>query len=162
VYANRSAAASAGEHARAIAAPGRAAPAVAAAAVAAVVAVRDQMSAIWPVMVVLWAAAFVALFYLYVSPFTAPPTLKIKGVAELDFDKLYHLLSHAALLALPLAFVPDRRIAWTMGAIAIAAGVGFELCQTWVPSRSFDLEDLTANVAGLVVGALSGRIIREF
>lgn len=123
---------------------------------------RDLLVSIWPVMTALWAAAFVSLFYLYVSPAMAPPTFKIQGVADFDFDKLYHLLSHAGLLALPLALVPNRRIAWTMGALAIFAGVSFEFAQFFVPSRSFDLDDMAANMAGLVVGAISGRIIREF
>jgi VanZ family protein len=123
---------------------------------------RDLLVSIWPAMAALWAIALLGLFYLYVAPTMAPPTVRIEGVAELDFDKLYHLLSHASLLALPLAIVPNRRIAWTMGALAIVAGVGFEFAQLFVPSRSFDLDDMAANMAGLVVGALSGRIIREY
>lgn len=129
---------------------------------AAIAGFRDQLTSVWPVMAALWTAAFLGLFYLYISPYTAPPTVKIDGIGHFDFDKLYHLMSHAGLLALPLAIMPNRRLAWVMGGLAIFAAFGFEFCQFYVPSRSFDLDDMAANMAGLVVGALSGRIIREY
>src|SRR5262245_18832807 len=69
---------------------------------ATIAAFRDQLTSIWPVMAALWTVAFVGLFYLYISPYTAPPTVKIEGIGHFDFDKLYHLMSHASLLALPL------------------------------------------------------------
>jgi len=130
--------------------------------IASIAALRDHLGAVWPMVAVLWGGAFFGLLYLYVAPTMAPPTLKIEGVAHFDFDKLYHLVSHAGLLALPLAVVPNRRIAWTMGALAIVAGFGFEFAQFFVPTRSFDLDDMSANAAGLVVGALAGRIVWEF
>jgi VanZ family protein len=128
---------------------------------AAIAALRDRLGAVWPMVAAMWVGAFFGLLYLYVSPEMAPPTLKIEGVAHFDFDKLYHLLSHAGLLAVPIAVVPNRHVAWTMGALAIAAAFCFEFAQFWIPTRSFDLDDMAANMAGLVVGAISGRIVRE-
>ncbi len=125
-----------------------------------IVGLRELFRSVWPAFALLWAVAMAALFYLYVSPHTPPSNDMIESMG-LGVDKLCHIFAHASLLALPLALVPDRRLAWTMAGLAIAAGVGFEFAQLWVPERSFDLRDLTANFAGLVIGARGGRLIRE-
>ena len=109
---------------------------------------------------VLWGAMMVTLFYLYVSPHTPPPTVMVEGSA-VDLDKVCHMFAHACTIALPLAVVPYRRTAWVMGAVAIFAGFGFELCQLWVPQRSFDMADMAANFAGLAIGGRLGLFVRE-
>ena len=112
---------------------------------------------------VLWAGAFFGLFYLYVSPHMAPPSLKIEGVAHFDFDKLYHLLTHAGLLALPLAIVPDRRIAWrsTSGDAPNGGSVQFEPLgadRTRVRlAMEYEPQGM-AEKAGDAVGILSSRV----
>ena len=125
-----------------------------------IVELRKLLQSLWPAFAVMWAMAMALLFYLYVSPHTPPSHAMIESLG-IGMDKLCHVLVHAGLLAMPLALVPDKRLAWFMASLAIAAGVGFEFAQLFVPERSFDLADLTANFAGLVIGARGGRLIRE-
>jgi hypothetical protein len=122
--------------------------------------VRNWSRPLWGMLSVLWGAMMVTLFYLYVSPHTAPPTIFAEGSA-IDLDKVFHMVAHACTIALPLAVVPYRRLAWTMGAFAIVAAFGFEFCQLWVPQRSFDIGDMAANFAGLAIGARLGLFVRE-
>lgn len=125
-----------------------------------IVGLREWLRPLWPMFSLTWAVAMAALLYLYVSPNTPPPTEMIEGV-DIGLDKVFHIIAHAGLLALPLAIVPNRRLAWFMASLAIAAGIGFEFAQLFVPERNFDLADLTANFAGLVIGARTGRLIHE-
>lgn len=128
-------------------------------AVALIIALRNWGRSLWRWFAVLWLAAFVSLFFLYVLPGAAPPTA-IAGV-ELDLDKLFHALAHGSLMAMPLAIVPDRRLAMLMAALAIASAVLFECAQLYVPGRSFGFDDMTANMVGVVIGGFLGRAIRR-
>ena len=125
-----------------------------------IVFVRNWCRPLWGMLSLLWLAVLGTLFALYVSPSCAPPTAHFNGV-EIDLDKFFHFLAHAGTIALPLAIVPHRWLAMTMVGIAIFCGVAFECCQLFVPERTFDFADLTANFAGLLVGARSGRFVRE-
>lgn len=128
-------------------------------AIALIVAWRDRGRALWPWFSGLWLAAFVALFFLYVLPGAAPPT-SIAGV-ELDLDKLFHAVAHGSLMAMPIAIVPDNRLALAMAVLAICSAVLFECAQLYVPQRSFGLDDMTANMVGVVIGGFLGRAIRR-
>jgi len=127
--------------------------------VARIIAWRDRGRSLWPWFSALWLAAFVALFFLYISPDTAPPTA-IAGI-ELNLDKLFHALAHCTLMAVPLAIVPNRRLALVMATLVIASAVLFECAQLYVPQRSFGFDDMTANMVGVVIGGLLGRAIRR-
>ena len=125
-----------------------------------IAAVRNWSRPLWGLFVVLWLAVMMTLCVLYVSPTGSPPTTRIYGL-NVDLDKIFHVIAHAGTIGLPLACVPHRRIAWSMVAIAVFGGFAFEFAQLFVPERSFDLSDLTANFAGLAVGARAGRFVRE-
>jgi VanZ family protein len=124
-----------------------------------VITLRDQARAVWPWFAALWVAAFVTLFFLYVLPAAAPPT-SIFGI-ELYLDKLFHALAHGSLMAMPLAIVPNRRLAAVMAVLAIASAVLFECAQLYVPQRSFGFDDMAANMAGVVIGGFLGLAIRR-
>jgi len=128
-------------------------------AAALIVVLRDRARSVWPWFAALWLVAFVTLFFLYVLPVAAPPTA-ILGI-ELDLDKLFHMLAHGSLMALPLAIVPNRRLAAVMVVLAIASAVLFECAQLYVPERSFGFDDMAANMAGIVIGGFLGRAIRR-
>lgn len=121
---------------------------------------RNWCRPLWTVLTVLWFAVMVTLFVTYISPNGQPPTASFHGL-QFDLDKLFHVLAHAGSIALPLAIVPRRWLAAGMVAAAIFCGVAFEFAQLFVPERTFDLSDLTANFFGLVVGARAGRFVRE-
>jgi VanZ family protein len=128
-------------------------------AAALIIPLRDRARPMWPWFAVLWLVAFVTLFFLYVLPATAPPTA-IFGI-ELHLDKLFHALAHGSLVAVPLAIVPNRRLAAVMAVLAVAAGVLFECAQLYVPERSFGFDDMAANMAGAIIGGLLGWKIRR-
>jgi VanZ family protein len=128
-------------------------------AAALIVTLRDRARSVWPWFAALWLVAFVTLFFLYVLPAAAPPTT-IFGI-ELYLDKLFHALAHGSLTAIPLAIVPNRRLAAVMVVLAVASGVLFECAQLYVPERSFGFDDMAANMAGAVIGGFLGRAIRR-
>ena len=125
-----------------------------------IVVVRNWCRPLWGLFVALWLAALAALFAMYISPACAPPETRIPGL-NVDIDKAFHLIAHAGTIALPLVCVPWRWLAWIMVAVAVFCGFAFEFAQLFVPERTFDLADLTANFAGLTVGARAGRFVRE-
>lgn len=128
-------------------------------AVALIVTWRDWGRSLWPWFSMLWLVAFVTLFFLYVLPGAAPPT-SIAGV-ELNLDKFFHALAHGSLMAMPLAIVPNGRLALAMAVLAIGSAVLFECAQLYVPQRSFGFDDMTANMVGVVIGGFLGRAIRR-
>jgi len=125
-----------------------------------VVVVRAWCRPLWGMLTVLWVAVMVTLFLVYISPTGTPPTATFHGL-QIDLDKMFHVVAHAGSIALPLAVVPRKWLAMTLVAIAIFCGFAFEFAQLFVPERTFDLSDLTANFFGLAVGARSGRFVRE-
>jgi VanZ family protein len=127
--------------------------------IALIVAWRDKCRSLWPWFTALWVAAFVTLFFLYVLPGAAPPT-GIAGI-ELGMDKLFHALAHGSLMAMPIAIVPNNRLAFAMAVLAIGSAVLFECAQLYVPQRSFGFDDMTANMVGVAIGGFLGRAIRR-
>jgi VanZ family protein len=125
-----------------------------------IVVLRNWCRPLWGLFVVLWLAVLAALFVIYIDPAAAPPTTTIPGL-NVDIDKAFHIIAHAGTIALPLVCVPVRWLAWVMVAAAVFCGFAFEFAQFFVSARTFDLADLTANFAGLTVGARAGRFVRE-
>jgi VanZ family protein len=125
-----------------------------------IVVVRNWCRALWSLFVVLWLAVLAALFMMYISPVATPPTTKIPGF-NVEVDKVFHIVAHAGTIALPLVCVEWRWLAWIMVAVAVFCGFAFEFAQLFVPARTFDLADLTANFAGLTAGARAGRFVRQ-
>ena len=78
-----------------------------------IVELRKLLQSLWPAFAVMWAMAMALLFYLYVSPHTPPSHVMIESMG-IGMDKLCHFFVHAGLLAMPLALVPDKRLAWFM------------------------------------------------
>jgi VanZ family protein len=85
-------------------------------------------------------------------------------------DKLVHIFLYgvlAGLCARPLARLAAARargmsgpaLVLTAAALATFYGATDELHQRWVPGRSSDLEDLVADAAGAVAGALVAALV---
>ena len=83
-----------------------------------IIELREWFLPLWPLLSLLWASVFVTLFYLYVSPNVSPPTDTFGGT-DIGLDKVCHMVAHAGLLALPLAIVPNKRLAWVIAWLAI-------------------------------------------
>jgi VanZ family protein len=128
-------------------------------AAALIVTLRDWARPLWPWLSALWLVVFVTLLLLYILPYAAPPTA-IAGI-ELSLDKVFHVLAHGSLMAMPLAIAPNRRLALVMAALVVVSGVLFECAQLYVPQRSFGFDDMAANMVGVVVGSFAGRAIRR-
>jgi len=69
-------------------------------------------------------------------------------------DKLWHMLTFAVLAFLADAGWPDNGFVAVKYLPLFAYGVVIELLQQGIPNRFFDLYDILANTAGLVVYSL--------
>ena len=79
-------------------------------------------------------------------------------------DKLTHVLAYAVLAALLMRAVSGRRERVAVALLLVAFGIGAECAQTLVPGRRFELLDMLANAAGVLLAwrmspgpALGGR-----
>lgn len=73
-------------------------------------------------------------------------------------DKLGHFASYFLITFWCSGCLLPRRLRWMMLAL-IALGAGIELVQMYLPSRSSDLADMAANVAGVALGWLAGALL---
>ena len=64
-------------------------------------------------------------------------------------DKLLHLLGHGGIAFCAALAFPKHRPSLLL--ILPLYGAGLELLQQWVPNRSFDWQDMLANVSGVVL-----------
>ena len=71
-------------------------------------------------------------------------------VIRIRGDYLLHMLVYLPMLGLMLLSFPNWK--WGMVAIAIGLGVGLEYLQMFLNYRSFNINDLVANLAGVVIG----------
>jgi len=75
-------------------------------------------------------------------------------------DKFFHFLGYSWLAFLPLLAFARSQTA-TRGALAmIALGCALELCQAFIPGRSFSIGDLAANTVGVLAGLWLGQRLR--
>ncbi|MBI9031806.1 VanZ family protein [bacterium] len=71
-------------------------------------------------------------------------------VIRIRGDYLLHMLVYLPMISLMLLSFPKSK--WGMVAIAIGLGVGLEYFQMFLSYRAFNINDLVANLAGVVVG----------
>lgn len=108
---------------------------------------RTLLLAIWPVMI-----AAVALFSLL--PASRIPHLPLT-------DKQEHLGAYLGLAAIPAAAVRRGRVA-VAAAVAVAClGVALEFFQMRIPGRAFEMRDILANCAGVLLGSLAALPLRR-
>jgi VanZ family protein len=74
-------------------------------------------------------------------------------------DKLEHALAYSVLALLPALHERLRNVA-TLLLIAAVLGVLLEFGQLYSPGRSFDISDMIADVTGIVIGTLTGLLLR--
>ncbi|MDS0259428.1 VanZ family protein [Haloarcula sp. S1CR25-12] len=99
-------------------------------------------------------AALLLVVSLLPAPETGGPTPAPLGIA---LDKWVHAGSYGVLAFLLSWGRGSRTVAATavLAALAVGYGVGIELLQTLVPSRSLSVADVLANAVGAVLGALA-------
>lgn len=87
------------------------------------------------------------------------------GASLPDFsanDKILHLLNYSI-----LSIIPALTFGWSRkGVLACLAmvvlGLGLEFGQLYVPGRSFESNDILANGLGVLIGLVSGIMVRRF
>lgn len=99
-------------------------------------------------LVLLGYAGFVGIATLVPTPDVAPTLYP-------GLDKIVHLCLFAGLGGIGAWSLPDRLIGVAVGGMMF--GLATELGQMLVPTRSFELLDLAADVAGVVLGILVSR-----
>lgn len=107
----------------------------------------------------LWKAAFCALLvivsWLALTP--QPPHAMDTG-----WDKLNHLLAFAALaLAGRYGFPGSHVRALAVAAALLGFGIAIEWLQSFVPSRSSELNDVLADAIGIALGLLAAAVVRR-
>lgn len=90
-----------------------------------------------------------AIAWLSLTP--APPQLELEGG-----DKLGHLAGYGVLMFWFAQLYP-RRLPWAAGFAAMGAAI--ELLQGWLGYRSFELYDMLANTAGVLLGWGAARLV---
>jgi len=107
------------------------------------------------VIKVLFVGAFLGVTILSVLP-----TPQVDG---LESDKLNHLIAYAVLtLLLVLSLPGDRRLPrgfWVALLSLLLYGALIEVVQHYI-GRQFDLMDMVANAAGMLLGAGAGLLVR--
>ena len=93
-----------------------------------------------------------AIVWLSLTP--SPPALDFTAS-----DKLGHLGAYGVLMFWFCMLYPSRRARVVFGAGFVAMGVGLEVIQGMSGFRSYDLADMAANGAGVVLGWLFGRAL---
>jgi VanZ family protein len=93
-----------------------------------------------------WCLIWATVVWVMVSPTPAP-------VQQLS-DKLLHFASFAAISFAALSFCRSLRQLAAASLFCGVAGVLLELAHYFIPSRSFELADMAANLGGTAAGAL--------
>jgi VanZ family protein len=75
-------------------------------------------------------------------------------------DKFFHFLGYSWLAFLPLLAFARSQTATRAALSMIALGCALELCQAFIPGRSFSIGDLAANTAGVLAGLWLGQRLR--
>ncbi|MFA7057834.1 MAG: VanZ family protein [Candidatus Cloacimonadales bacterium] len=81
-------------------------------------------------------------------------------VIKLRGDYFLHMLVYLPLIT--LIFLRFQKFKWRMLFFALGIAVGLEYVQKLLPYRSFNINDLVANVAGVILGMVVMLIIRQF
>jgi VanZ family protein len=106
--------------------------------------------------VLLWILIMIGTFWGELLPGSSVVLTLVGRIS----DKAVHFSSYALLAFIPA--VGFRRPAGTTCAVAMfPAGVTLEFLQRTVPGRSFELADMAANTAGVLMGLAIGAICRK-
>lgn len=100
-------------------------------------------------LLLIWAACFPLLIWLYWSPSATPPTAI--GDWEIGLDKPIHIVTHGFMVLIPALLVPGRWRPFAIGT-GFAAAICLEVGQLYAPGRSFEWADLAANTIGALCG----------
>ena len=73
-------------------------------------------------------------------------------VIHLRGDYFLHMLVYMPILT--LMFLSFHKWSWKLFGLALMMAIGLEFIQMVLPYRSFNINDLVANVGGVVLGAL--------
>lgn len=96
------------------------------------------------------AIGILILALIVIGSLTPVPSTNIKIQA---YDKVAHVLMYLLLMAwFSQVYTNNNRI--LVAGLCFAVGLGLELLQGMVPYRTFDLHDVIANTAGIIVGWL--------
>ena len=105
-----------------------------------------------------WAVAVVVVI---VGSLLPADSSAIRTISELPVnDKVQHGLAYAVLALLPVLHERLRTAAVILVLVA-ALGVALEFGQLYSPGRSFDTQDMMADLAGEAVGAVIGLFLRR-
>jgi VanZ family protein len=103
-------------------------------------------------LMILWLVLVAVAVVLSLWPAMAPP-------GSHGLDKVAHIVAFFGLAAIPAAVLP-RRVALGLALLfLLAVGAGIEFAQTSIPGRQGSGADMLANAAGILVGALVGRLV---
>lgn len=100
-------------------------------------------------LLLIWAACFPVLVWLYWSPSATPPTAI--GDWEIGLDKPIHAATHGFMVLIPALLAVGRWRALAIGA-GLATAICLEVGQLYAPGRSFEWFDLAANTIGALCG----------
>ena len=107
---------------------------------------------------ILW---IVCLVVVIIGSLLPANSAALRALDKLDInDKVEHLLAYAALAFLP-ALHERRRYLIPVFFFAAALGVLLEFGQLYSPGRTFDVYDMLADGAGIVLGAIAGLPLRS-
>jgi VanZ family protein len=96
----------------------------------------------------LWLAVGFGLFAAIVAASLMPMThAPMPG----HTDKVYHAFSYAVLMGWWLQLYPHKGMRIILALLFISAGAGIEYLQSFHPLRYFDIADMVANAAGVVL-----------
>lgn len=100
---------------------------------------------------ILWLILVAVAVVLSLLPATAPP-------GRHGIDKIVHIVAFFVLAAIPAAVLPRWAAIGLAMVFLLAVGAGIEFAQTFIPGRQGTGADMLANFAGILVGALAGRL----
>lgn len=76
-----------------------------------------------------------------------------------DYDWLFHIIIFALMVVVASSLA--RSFLAPMIVAAVAIGVGLEIAQIWVPSRTFSLQDIGFDLVGILIGTGATLGLRE-
>jgi VanZ family protein len=100
---------------------------------------------------ILWLVLVVVAVVFSLLPAAAPS-------GRHGIDKIVHIVAFFVLAAIPAAVLPGRAAIWLAMVFLLAVGAGIEFAQAFIPGRQGSGADMLANFAGILLGALAGRL----
>ena len=103
---------------------------------------------------VIWFLAICITTVGSLTPSASLPELKAN-------DKGLHFITYSI-----LSFIPALTFGWTRKVVLaclamVVLGLGLEFGQLWIPGRSFETSDILANGLGVLIGLISGIMVRR-